>query len=434
MSAHWPSPRQGWTLVALLFAAYIISFIDRQILSLMVDPIRSDLGLTDVQIGLVGGLAFGVFYSIMGLPLGWMADRTNRLRLVAAGIAVWSIATAACGLAANFLHLFAARVLVGIAEAVLAPAAMSLIADSFPPERRALPVSTFVMAGSIGGGAAMILGGIFLGWFSALDTINLPVIGYRHAWQAVFIAVGLPGVLIAAGFLALREPVRRSEADRVLSDRPALLPFLRAERAVLLPLVIAMSLLATVAYGFLTWIPTHFMRGFGWTAQEVGTLFGSVFLISGALGAWSGGASAMWLSARGNDRANLLVVASGLTALVLPAAAATAIANAELSLALLAPVMFLFAFPSGVAVAAIQSLTSSTLTGRVIAIYYIVMNLVGLSTGAVLVAAIASLAGGPANGISMALSIVAVVLVPIAALCAWKAFVSASKADQANIQ
>ncbi|MGH8237396.1 MAG: MFS transporter, partial [Steroidobacteraceae bacterium] len=155
----WPPPARAWWTVAVLTFTYIISFVDRTILGLLIEPIKVELSLNDTQIGLVQGMAFGLFYAVMGLPLGWLADRTSRRGLIAVGAALWCAATAACGLASSFVQLFLARIAVGVGEAALSPAAMSIISDSFPKERRAVPIGVYAAAAALGAGLALIVGG-----------------------------------------------------------------------------------------------------------------------------------------------------------------------------------------------------------------------------------------------------------------------------------
>ena len=142
----YPAPRAAWGMVALLTVAYLFSYIDRTVLGLLVEPIKADFALSDAQIGLLLGPAFAIFYATMGLPLGWLVDRKSRTRLIAAGVVIWSLATAASGLARSFTQLFLVRMTVGVGEAVLSPAAFSIIGDSFPPERRARPIAAYSMA------------------------------------------------------------------------------------------------------------------------------------------------------------------------------------------------------------------------------------------------------------------------------------------------
>ena len=152
----------GWFAVGVLLAAYTVSFLDRQLLTLLVQPIKADLGLSDTQIGILQGPAFALFYATMGLPLGWLADRVNRVYLMSVAIAFWSLMTFLCGFATDYTHLLLARFGVGFGEAALVPAAVSLLADLFKPERRALPVSVFTCGLAVGSGLALMLGGSFI--------------------------------------------------------------------------------------------------------------------------------------------------------------------------------------------------------------------------------------------------------------------------------
>lgn len=200
-SDNYPRAGIAWYTVILLTIAYVFSFIDRYILGLLVEPIKLDMQLSDTQIGLLLGPAFAIFYATMGLPLGWLADRARRTFIVAAGITIWSLATAACGLAKNFAHLFAARIAVGVGEATLSPCALSMIADSFPEKRRGKPVAFYSAALSLGAGIASLAGASVLAWSSTVEQISLPILGDVKPWQLAFIVVGLPGLLIAVSTL-----------------------------------------------------------------------------------------------------------------------------------------------------------------------------------------------------------------------------------------
>lgn len=181
----WPPARRGWFAVFVLTLAYVISFVDRQILTLLVPAIKADLGLSDTGISLLQGLAFGVFYTLLGLPLGRLADRMNRSKLIAAGMAFWCLMTVACGLSRNFGQLFVARMGVGVGEAALNPAALSILSDYFPPERRSVPISIFVSAGALGGGLALMIGGGVIAFAESLGAVHVPWLGILQGWQLV---------------------------------------------------------------------------------------------------------------------------------------------------------------------------------------------------------------------------------------------------------
>mgnify|MGYP002624586602 CR=1 FL=1 len=181
-AAGYPPARSAWGLVILLTIAYVFSFVDRYILGLLVQPIKEDLQLTDFQIGLLLGPAFAIFYATMGLPLGWLADRSRRTWIVGAGVALWSLATAASGLAKSFFHLFVARMAVGVGEATLSPCAMSMIADSFPKDKRGAPIGLYSAALSLGAGFASLIGAAVLVWAKTAPEIVVPLAGAVEPW------------------------------------------------------------------------------------------------------------------------------------------------------------------------------------------------------------------------------------------------------------
>ena len=209
---HAPAPRAlaGWFAVGVLLAAYAVSFLDRLILTLIVQPLKADLGISDTEFGLLQGPAFALFYATMGLPLGWLADRVHRVRLMAVAILFWSLMTFLSGYATEYWHLLLCRFGVGFGEAALVPAAVSLLADLFPPQRRALPVSVFTAGLAVGSGLALYLGGSFIA-FAEQGATQLPLLGpvfEGHApWQIVLMLAGLVGVPVAASS-ATRRPSR----------------------------------------------------------------------------------------------------------------------------------------------------------------------------------------------------------------------------------
>jgi MFS family permease len=229
----WPKPLYSWYVVGVLMLAYTNSFIDRQILSLLIEPIRRDLQITDTQVSLLAGLAFTIFYTLMGVPIARLADQKNRRTIIAIGIASWSVMTASCGLARNFWHMFLARVGVGVGEATLSPAAMSMISDYFPVGKLARAISIYSMGVYFGAGLALIIGGMVVKLVIEAGNVVLPVVGEVFPWQMTFFFVGLLGIPIFLLMLTIREPVRRGIARRGSSEAkhassiPVLKAFLR---------------------------------------------------------------------------------------------------------------------------------------------------------------------------------------------------------------
>jgi len=213
LSDQYPKPKYAWVLLAFLTVAYISSFIDRYILGLLIDPIKESTGATDLQMGLLSS-AFTWVYALAALPLGFLVDRANRTKLVAIGVFLWSLATVWTGVAKSFFTLFAARMSVGVGEAVLSPAAFSMIGDSFPKERRGLPIAVYSMALVIGAAIANLLSGGIIKWAESVGQMTLPVFGDVETWQFIFIIVGLPGILLALVFLFFKEPKRIESSPR----------------------------------------------------------------------------------------------------------------------------------------------------------------------------------------------------------------------------
>ena len=204
--------RRAWYAVGVLMLLYVCSFADRQILSLLVAPIKRDFGMSNTQIGLLQGLAFAILYTTLGLPLGWLADRMSRRRIIAFGVFFWSLAATACGMAANATQLFLARVGVGVGEATLSPSAYSLITDYFKPEKLGRAFGIYNMGITIGSGVALIAGGLVVSWVStAGESFTLPIVGTVRAWQMVFIVTGAPGLLLCLLMFTVPEPPRRGQ-------------------------------------------------------------------------------------------------------------------------------------------------------------------------------------------------------------------------------
>ncbi|MBU6212065.1 MAG: MFS transporter [Gammaproteobacteria bacterium] len=413
--ASWPSPGRAWYLVAVLMLAYVFALIDRQLLSLMVEPIRASIAISDTQVGLLQGFAFALFYTVFGLPLGWLADRRSRKLLLAAGVAVWSLATAACGFADTFIDLFIARVFVGIGEAVLAPTAVSLIADAFPPHRRAIAMSTYVSAGSIGAGLALLFGGVAVGLASA-------VAGFE-AWQTVFLMLGLPGLIVAAMCLTVIEPVRREPPPvrAAVRSGEGLWSTLRDNASVLGPQITGISLFSLMSYALLAWIPTFLLRTHGMPVTQSGFWFGLAFAVLGPTGAVFGGWLAKEALERGLRAPNLRVAALGVGLAWIPYVAGTIVANPWIAIALFGLATSLAAIASGPSITALQELAPAAVRGQLVAAYYFSLNLVGYGLGPVGAAWISDRFFPEQAGIGSALLFIAAVLGPISALLFWRA-------------
>jgi MFS family permease len=382
--------------VGVLTLAYVFSFIDRQILNLMVDPVRRDLGINEKQMSLLMGASFAIFYTFFGIPLGRLADTRSRRGLIAGGIALWSLATAGCGLTRTFWQLAVMRMGVGIGEASLSPAAYSLISDTFRPQLRSTAMSVYSMGIYIGSGLAFILGGLVVEFASKHPTSVLPLVGAVYPWQLVFFLVGLPGLLVTLLLATIREPARKGFSGRedgqpavaaVVSPRHVW-DYFRDNRATFLYLNLGVALLALDAYGAVSWIPSLFIRRHVWPSGQTGLVFGLIVAISGTLGTVSGGRLADWLHLRGLANANLRVVLLAAAGWMPFGLLYPIVPDARWAATLLVPTVFFSSMPFGVAPAAIQKMMPNTMRAQATALYLFVINLIGMGLGPTLVAAL----------------------------------------------
>ena len=279
-----PDGHYAWLVAALLSMSYAVAFVDRQVLNLLVEPIKLDLGLTDIQISLLQGLAFVGAYVAMGPVFGWLADRGNRRNLLIAGIGIWCISTALCGFADSFWSLFVARAGIGAAEACLLPAGWSLLADYFSREKLPRAMSIFLLGPFIGGGLALIFGGLIVRGVAGMD-FGGPLSGLPP-WGLTFVFVGIPGLVLAASLFAVREPPRTGSTQ--IEDRSfsisEVLAFLWHERSFYGRFFGGMMLLVMPLYALPAWTPAFLMRAHGATAGTVGVQYGIATLIAGSLG------------------------------------------------------------------------------------------------------------------------------------------------------
>ncbi|MEK6805952.1 MAG: MFS transporter [Pseudomonadota bacterium] len=373
-----------WLVVAILMLAYVLSFVDRQILTLLVKPIRTDLAISDTQMSLLMGFSFAIFYTVCGIPLARWADRGSRQKLVIAGVLFWSLATAACGLAHRYIHLFLARIGVGIGEAALSPAAYSLITDYFPREQRATALSVYGMGIYLGSGIAYLVGGAVIQFASVTGPLTLPLFGEIRPWQVVFLILGGAGILFSSVLLLIREPAR--------SQGHVTLPFgevwaaLKQRRRVILCHNFGFGLIALASYAAASWIPSYFGRVHGWNMAQLGFVYGIVVLIFGTLGIVSAGRIADMLIRRGVQDATMRV---GLWAAIggIPASMLYLLTTDAMTAAwLLAPATFFIAMPFGIAPAGVQEIVPPAMRAQASAVYLFIVNLIGLGMGPTAVA------------------------------------------------
>jgi len=383
------SLRYAWYVVVVLMLCYTLSFVDRQILSLLVGPIKRDLAISDTRIGILQGLAFAVFYTLAGLPIGRIVDTYGRRNPIALGIFLWSLMTAACSATKSFWTLFLARIGVGVGEATLSPAAFSLISDYFPKEQLGLAISVYTMGIFIGSGVALAVGGTVVDAVVRMPALHLPLLGIIATWRLSFLFVGIPGLLVVLLVYTVREPLRRNllrtadgrAADLSLRD---VLEQIRTRWQSFTGLAIAMIFQSLSSYSFLSWAPAFFQRIHGWTAGQAGRALGISLLVFGCCGMYVGGVLCDRWQRRGIREAPLKVAMLSAVGACIFLGAAMVVPDARLTLVLIAPGLFFQAMPIGSAYAAVQLIFPNQVRGLVSAFFMFILNLGGISLGPLL--------------------------------------------------
>ena len=418
----YPSAGRAWGLVGFLYLAYMLSFIDRQIVAYLVAPIRQALDITDVQVSLIAGVAFTIFYVLLGIPLGWLADRVSRVGIVSVCIALWSVMTAACGYAGNFWQLFAARVGVGIGEGSVTPSGVSLISDSFPRERRHLPINIF-SAGVHGGlGISNIVGGLVVSAMGSEGARGLlDALGGLQPWQATFVAVGLPGIVVSIIFWFLHEPARQERKfDR--SGAVSLLDttrFLFSHSRIYITIIVGAAVSALASYGMYAWVPTLFLRKYGWASGETGVTFGLITLVFGTGGLVASGAIAGWMNRNGDRAAQLKILIYSLIGATCAAPFIIAISSPYWTFACLAVVIFFLGTPIGLTPAALQAITPNEMRAQIVAIYIAVVGIIGLGLGSWTVASVTQYIFKSDAAVGMSLAIVMSLAAGLSVVILW---------------
>ncbi len=395
----------AWLTLAALFVAYICSFIDRMIVGLLVDQIKADLQISDTQISLIQGLSFAVFFTLASIPIGRLIDRVHRTRAVAAGIAAWSVATVACGQASSFAGLFLARMGVGVGEAVLSPAAYSIIADRFPRRRLGLAMGIFGLGSATGAGLAFMIGGGVVALVAQADSMVLPLFGTVRPWQFAFIVAGLPGLAIAIAFLFIPDPGH--------AERPAVaVPFsdvraeLRRKAGFYWAVFGGVAAVNLSVLGTVNWLPAMYMRGFGTELSTTGYIAGSLLIAGGLIGMVGGGV-AMDRMGGGAPAARMRFCGWAVALATIPAAAFPLVPTVWG-----AGLLFVAFFTAAAAVVSaapsvLQEIAPNGMRATIAAVYVFVINAVGIGLGPSVTAVLADAAFPGGDGIRNAMAIVA---------------------------
>ncbi len=416
------STHRVWGLALLLLAANTLSFIDRTLLTLLVAPIRADLGISDTVISLLHGLSFAALYAVMGLPLGRWADRGDRPRLMAGGVGLWSLMTLASGAATSVGLLAAARAGVAVGEASLSPAAVSLLAERMPRAIVGRAIALFQSGIFLGSALALMAGGSLLRWFEAVAPSSLGAFAGYAPWRLVFFAAGAPGLLVALLLIFVREP-RRAQAAAPQHEPPsfrALREQIRRHRDAYVWHLVAFTAITVLAYGALAWVPTMLIRVHHIRTAEAGLWLGGILLIAGPLGVMASGTLVDRYLARGVADAPLRVGAGGLVLLAGAIPAYAFAPSVPVALLSFVPLAFGLGFPYGIASGALALITPPSLRGQISALYLMISNLIGMTFGPLLVALLTDRVFHDDLAVRYSLALLPVVTVPIAAVALFR--------------
>lgn len=422
-SAHSGSVGRAWLTVATLFLAQIVSTIDRGMLALVIDPVRADLGISEMQIALLQGFAFSIFYVTVGLPLGAVADAVNRRKLLLAGIAVWSAATVAGGFAAGFGSMFASRLFIGVGEAVLGPCAVTMISDLFPPERRGRPMALYVFGSMIAFGLGSLICGLILDLAPQGAFAGLPVIGKLAPWRIAFVLVGLSGVVLLALLATLREPPRTVSAAAPGHEKLSFGQGMRAmgrQYRLFVPYYLALALFAVGGVVATGWGAVFLTRIFAYDIGSAGKALGLAQVLWAALGVVAAGIVVDRVGRRFGV-AGRMRLAAGLTVLALPSALPQFAGSGTMAIGMLGELMFVMAIYGTTMLSVLSEIAPPSLRGFAVALYAFVMTLIGGSLGPVAVAWLTQSVFADPQAVGWSMAIVGTLAFTLSALLAFVA-------------
>lgn len=436
--AAYPRPAVAWYMVFLLLVIYTFSFIDRQILGLLGKEIIEEFEISLTQFGILTGFAFAVFYAAFGLLCARIADSKSRRGLIALGLFVWSLMTAATATAKSYFGLFMFRMGVGVGEATLAPAANSLLADSFPKEKLSTALSVYSMGIPVGTALAFMVGGSVIGLADTVPDIQLTEELLITGWKKVFVMVGVPGMFLALLLWTFKEPTRKG-----LSGHGGALPLrdvaghISAKFKAYAAVCVGVSLNAALGFGSATFVAIFFQNYHDMSAAEIGITFGSITIFTGPAGLLLGGYLADRWYKRGRRDAHILALmvaplGYGIPSLIWPLAGDATTAWIVLGIA-----NIFINSPSGVAYASLQLITPNQMRGQIIAMYVLCTTIIGYGMGPFLLGLFTDqLFGGDVMQLHLSLLLLAAITTPLGiATFLWgrKAFVKAMHEEEARL-
>ena len=416
-ASNYPPRRAGYSAVVVMTLAQVFAFIDRQIPAMLVEPIKQDFSLNDSQIALLGGAAFSIFYAIMALPIGYAVDRYKRVNVLGTGIFVWSLMTTLAGLANSFGRLFGARIGVAVGEAVMAPVSVSLVSDYFPQNKQGKPMGIITAGVYIGIGATLIGGGYLIDYLTDIGGITIPGIGYFKPWQATFLVVGIPGILISFAAFMLHEPKRLGLSKTQEDDKKInIFSHLVQNKKTLFPMFGGLIFMALIFYSFTFWAPSMMVRTYGLSLTEVGFSLGVITIIASILGTITSGTVVDYLRSKGHSDAP---IRTGMYACIFATPAiclAPLVDSLMLTWLLIGLYLFFISSFAPIGLLAVSGISSNEVKGQMAAVHAFLMMAFGLSLGPQITAFFTDFILMDESKLGMAVAMTGFIVLPLAAL------------------
>jgi len=406
----------GWYVAFILLIGFTFSFIDRQVLNLLVVPIQNDLNITDTQISALQGLAFVITYVGLCVPIGRIIDKTHRVSVMIIGLLIWSAATIACGFSKNYISMFIARMGIGAGESTVHPGSISILGDYFDSDKIASPMSIYLLGPYLGAGIAMIFGAQVLDWTSQMDSnFILPLVGEVAPWQLTFIAVGLPGVIVACLFLTIREPKRRIQ-EIESQEAPSfkkIAEYIKNNWQVYGAIIIGNSCLIILLYGLQSWVPTMLLRVYEWDLIQSGRVYGLIAMLAGSAGVLSGPFVLKLMSKNNIDAPHFKLAIFGISMASLSLVLLPFQANVNIALIFVTLASFFVTLPLAGTSSAMVIVSPNRIRGVITGIYVVVTSVFGLVLGPFLVASSTDFIFQDPNAVAKSLALVSVLIGPV---------------------
>jgi MFS family permease len=418
----YPPRAVAWYATVVLAMMYWLSVLDRFIVSLLVGPIKADLGLSDTQFGLLNGFAFGLTFCLFGLIAGAISDRFSRRWVIFGGVSIWSISTALCGTAQSFGSLLSARIGVGAGEASLSPAATSMLTDLFPRDRLTLAIAVYALGSTIGSGCAYLFGGLIIEAVSTHNAVVLPLLGEVRSWQAVFFIVGIPGALMSLLMFTVPEPLRRGRLAVtkswafVFAAYRDLIKFIRTQPRFFMSHYVGFGLVSATLTGTGSWLAAFMGRTFGWHFGQIGLVLGTIVGVSGIFGPIISGRFIDAMVRRGRRDAQFLWYGS---CLIIGAPAGVIALTSKSPVVFIVFITIFQLLTSSISAcsnAALNLVTPNALRGTGVSFYGATAGFVGLSIGPLMMGLISDRVFHSEAAIGYGMAAVIALFMPLAAV------------------